>query len=66
MGENDLSGAIPTALGLLSSLEHLDLSGSGAKLVRGLEGPIPKELGRAASLQVLKLSRQWLSGSPAP
>ena len=54
--ENELSGAIPPALGDLSSLITLDLSANQ------LLGVIPAELGNLSMLELLRLSDNQLTG----
>ncbi len=51
-----LSGAIPTELGNLSSLESLDLSNNN------LTGPVPSEMINLSNLEHLYLKGNWLSG----
>ena len=55
--ENRLAGAIPSELGDLAALEHLDLGGNG------LTGPIPPELGRLSRLKTLYLNTNRLTGT---
>ena len=55
--ENQLSGAIPTALGSLTSLTHLNLHENQ------LSGAIPTALGSLTSLEVLWLNDNQLSGA---
>ncbi len=57
LGDNGLTGSIPTALGSLARLEWLDLSSNG------LSGPIPRALEGLEDLLFLHLSRNGLSGS---
>ena len=57
--DNRLHGAIPPALGELTNLEVLDLSGTG------VSGRIPTELGQLTNLVLLGLARNALSG-PVP
>jgi len=57
---NQLSGAIPTDLGDLTSLRILDLS------VNQLSGAIPSELGSLSSLEYLDLWGNQLSGAIPP
>ena len=59
LGDNDLTGPIPTELGNLTGLERLDL------YANRLTGPIPIELGRLADLESLYLSYNDLTG-PIP
>jgi hypothetical protein len=56
---SDLSGSIPTELGLLKSVQSLVLSGNQ------LTGLIPTELGQLTSLGKLSLSKNFLTG-PIP
>ena len=60
LGDNNLSGAIPSALGGLGSLTHLDLS------TNDLSGAIPPELGDLDGLTHLDLSHNPLSGVIPP
>ena len=56
--DNDLSGSIPSELGVLSNLEYLNLG------TNDITGSIPAELGRrAANLEYLSLSNNDLTGS---
>ena len=58
---NELTGAIPPALGNLTSLQGLELSGNH------LTGSIPSELGNLANLRRLNLSSNQLTGTiPTP
>ena len=57
LGDNGLTGSIPTALGDLGALQWLDLS------VNALSGPIPRAIESPANLYFLNLSRNELSGS---
>ena len=56
LGDEDLDGVIPPALGGLSALETLDLSDNE------LTGAIPPELGRLWDLRELRLSGNSLTG----
>ena len=56
LGNNNLTGPIPEALGDLSNLRYLSLENND------LSGPIPDALGGLASLQELFLFRNGLSG----
>ena len=56
LGENRLTGRIPTELGSLTNLTELSLWGDE------LTGGIPAELGRLTNLTVLDLSENQLSG----
>ena len=60
LGDNGLTGSIPSTLGSLANLERLNLSSNE------LSGPIPIALGRLANLFFLNLSRNELSGSVPP
>ena len=60
VGDNNLTGAIPTELGSLASLKVLNLG------VNQLTGSIPPELGNLAGLQVLSLADNRLTGSIPP
>ena len=57
LGDNGLTGPIPTALGSLGALQWLDLSSNE------LNGSIPRALENLGSLFVLNLSWNELSGS---
>ncbi len=57
LGDNGLTGSIPTALGAIGTLRWLDLSSNE------LSGPIPRALESLGSLVFLNLSRNELSGS---
>ena len=54
---NNLTGTIPTELGLLSSLEDLNLEANQ------LSGTIPTEMGLLSNLKELTLSFNQLTGS---
>ena len=58
--ENGLSGCLPTQLGDLHRLAHLDLRDND------LEGSIPPDIGSLAVLDYLNLSRNRLTGSIPP
>ena len=49
-GSNDLTGSIPSVIGLLSGMEHLELRHNQ------LTGPIPSEFGLLTPLTHLSLS----------
>ncbi len=53
-------GVLPAALGRLTHLQHLNLSG------RGLTGPLPPELGQLARLRYLDLAGNQLTGPLPP
>ena len=57
--ENGLAGEIPSELGDLAALEHLNLS------VNQVGGPIPSEIGNLTNLRQLRLSGNHLEG-PVP
>ena len=57
LGDNQLSGSIPSELGNLANLEFLWLSGNE------LSGSIPSELGNLDNLEWLSLGSNQLSGS---
>ncbi len=59
LGRNALTGAIPAALGNLTSLESLDLTSNN------LSGPIPAALGSLSNLESLWLRGNQLTG-PIP
>ena len=56
LDEKGLNGSLPTALGVLTGLEALSLSGNG------LRGTIPAELGGLASLKDLSIDNNQLTG----
>ena len=56
LGDNQLTGEIPSELGSLTNLTHLRLDGNQ------LSGEIPSELGRLMKLEVLYLSGNLLTG----
>lgn len=59
MGENDgLTGTIPTEIGLMTSLEILDLSSTTL-----LTGTIPTELGLLSNLRSVDLGFSALTGA---
>ena len=60
LGSSNLSGPIPSELGMLASLTTLNLSSNS------LSGPIPPELGNLASLTELWLSLNNLTGPIPP
>ena len=60
MFNNRLSGALPSELGNLSSLEFLALGDNR------LSGPIPPELGNLSNIWAIDLPRSQLSGSIPP
>ena len=57
---NNLTGPLPSELGSLAELQHLDLD------LNYLSGPIPSELGALRSLTYLGLGRNGLSGPIPP
>ena len=57
---DDLTGRLPPALGNLTELRRLSLSGNK------LTGEIPRELGRLTQLEILSLARTYLSGPIPP
>lgn len=61
MEQNDPYGAIPPAIGGLTALKHLDLSGVGEEFPQ-LFGLIPAELGNLTNLEYLDLSENSLFG----
>ena len=56
LDEKGLNGSLPTALGVLTGLEALSLSGNG------LRGTVPAELGGLASLTELSFDNNQLTG----
>ena len=69
LGRNNLMGRIPPELGDLTSLSHLDLSGTreGSGDTRNkLTGPIPLELGGLSKLTELNLNYNELTGEIPP
>ena len=56
--DHQLTGSLPPALGTLSRLRRLEISGNG-----GLTGPIPPELGSPGDLEELILQANSLTGS---
>ena len=60
LGDNGLSGSIPSSLGSLTNLEELDLGGNS------LSGSIPPSLGNLTNLEKLSLHENGLSGSIPP
>lgn len=58
MRSNELSGALPSEIGKMTTLYQLDLSGNSE-----LGGPIPPELGQLSSLLALSLKRTSLTGT---
>lgn len=61
MEENDIVAPIPAAVGSLSALKHLDLSGAGGEFLY-FYGDLPVELGNLSNLEYLDLSGNQLSG----
>jgi Leucine-rich repeat (LRR) protein len=59
--ENDIIAPIPAAVGSLSALKHLDLSGPGGEFPY-FYGDLPVELGNLSNLEYLDLSGNQLSG----
>jgi Leucine-rich repeat (LRR) protein len=58
--DNELTGSIPTQLGLIDQLVHLDLS------TNGLGGDIPTELGNLSNLGSLFLAENQFNTGPIP
>ena len=57
---NGLQGTIPTEIGMLSSLEHLDLGSSNANM---LNGRLPAEIFQLTKLTLLDLETNQLTGT---
>ena len=57
LGDNQLTGEIPTELGSLTNLTVLNLTRNG------LTGPVPQELGSLTNLEILALGGNQLTGS---
>ena len=56
LGANDMHGVLPTELGFLRDLQHLDVHGNT------LSGSIPTEIGRLTQLNQVALNANRLSG----
>jgi Leucine-rich repeat (LRR) protein len=64
LGNNMLTGMIPTTIGSLSSLVHFDLAANGNVVLQsGMSGPIPSELGKCQNLVYVTLSNNLLGGT---
>ncbi|MGN7886849.1 leucine-rich repeat domain-containing protein [Dyadobacter sp. 22481] len=61
MEQNDAYGAIPAAVGSLTALKHLDLSGAGDELPQ-FQGNLPAELGNLTNLEYLDISENRIEG----
>ena len=57
LSESHLTGTIPTGLGSLVGLTHINLKGNQ------LRGALPAELGQLSNLEVLLIDRNQLSGT---
>ncbi len=69
LARNNLMGRLPPELGDLTSLSHLDLSGtreSSGDTRNKLAGPIPPELGDLSNLVTLHLAHNQLTGEIPP
>ncbi|CAB9502102.1 Leucine Rich Repeat [Seminavis robusta] len=58
LADNDYVGALPTELGLVTTLQEIDLSGNAQ-----VTGSVPSELGQLDRLQMLDISGTALTGA---
>ncbi|SEJ33411.1 hypothetical protein SAMN05216327_108332, partial [Dyadobacter sp. SG02] len=61
MEQNDAYGPIPAAVGSLTALKHLDLSGAGDEIPQ-FQGDLPAELGNLTNLEYLDISENMIAG----
>ena len=61
LSDNDLSGPIPSTLGLMTSMEELWISNNNL-----ITGTIPEELGNLTNLYTLHLEETSLEGTMPP
>lgn len=66
LSDNNLSGNIPSTLGLLTSLQRLDLNSFNHLTDNSLDGKVPSEIGLLTSLTFLAVVSNKLTGSLPP